>query len=138
MKLSADRGNCLQGNKEEFQVHSCLSEKCVPRSTQQSHLPTSFGFQTLSLQMVTSVKAALACIRATVKTALGNTRAPVWKAMKAKTVNYVSFSSRYAFMPELPEESKLGTRGKQLKHARKQFHVTSDLEPVLRYDGPLQ
>lgn len=116
-------------------THVYLKNVC---QDQHSIVPTSFGFQTLSLQMVTSVKAALACIRATVKTALGNTRAPVWKAMKAKTVNYVSFSSRYAFMPELPEESKLGTRGKQLKHARKQFHVTSDLEPVLRYDGPLQ
>lgn len=86
--------------------------------------------------MATSVKAILARIREYVKTALGNTRAPVQKTTKAKTVNYVSSSSWYTFKPELPEESKVGKREK-LKCPRKESHITSNLNSVLHYNVPL-
>lgn len=50
-------------------------------------------FPNFPLQTATSVKAALARTRASAKTASGSTTAPVPKASKAKTVNYVSSSS---------------------------------------------
>lgn len=40
--------------------------------------------------MATSVRAVLARTRASAETALGSTRAPAWKDMKAKTANCVS------------------------------------------------
>lgn len=94
-----------------------LSEKmCAKINTAKSFpwwrkSPASFGFQTLSLQMVTSVKAVPAWIRAGVRTASGNTPALVWKDTKAETVNYVSSSSWQAFKSELPGELNVGARG---------------------------
>lgn len=68
--------------------------------------------------------------------ASGNTHAPVWKDLKAKTVNYVSSSSWWTFRSEPPAEARWEC-GKKLEAQGNPLR-SRGLQPVLREAVPLQ